>query len=227
MPTRRNFLTLTTVAVALAPLRGFAQAKSEAEVSPTEDLMREHGVLRRILLIYEHFQQNKPVDPKVITSAADIIRSFIEGYHEELEEDFLFPRFEKAGKLTELVKVLREQHQVGRRLTAEIRQLATSESGRTADAGGNMARVMAAFVRLYRPHAAREDTVLFPALHQLVSAKEFDGLGDQFEEKERALFGKDGFERMVARVADLEQQLGMYDLEQYSKVAPSPKPKKQ
>ncbi len=226
MPTRRNFLAISGTAVILAPLTGFAQAKSEAEVSPTEDLMREHGVLRRILLIYEHFQQN-PVDPKVLTSAADIIRSFIEDYHERLEEDFLFPRFEKADKLTELVKVLREQHQVGRRLTAEIRQFATPEPRRARNPGRNMATAMGAFVRLYRPHAAREDTVLFPALHQLVSAKEFDALGDQFEDKERALFGKDGFERMVARVAELERQLGMYDLEQYSRAAPSPKPEKQ
>src|SRR5262245_27405100 len=34
-----------------APKKG--AGKKEADIPPTEDLMREHGVLRRILLIYE------------------------------------------------------------------------------------------------------------------------------------------------------------------------------
>jgi hypothetical protein len=35
----------------------------------------------------------------------------------KMEEDFLFPRFENANQLVDLVKVLREQHQAGRRVT--------------------------------------------------------------------------------------------------------------
>jgi hypothetical protein len=31
----------------------------------------------------------------------------------------------------------------------------------------------------------------------------------KFEDEEQRLFGKDGFERMVARVADLEKSLGL------------------
>ncbi len=178
--------------------------------------MREHGVLRRILLIYDRFIQNKPMNPTVIVEAADIIRRFIEGYHEKLEEDFIFPRLEKAGKLAELVRILREQHQLGRRLTGDIQQLASPAGRRSADAARRMAQSMSAFQRLYRPHAAREDTVLFPALHQIVSLNEFQALGDQFEDKEKELFGKDGFETMVNRVETLEKQVGLYDLAQFS-----------
>ena len=181
--------------------------------------MREHGVLRRILLLYDDFvpkltQKNRP-DVKVIATAAGIIRNFIENYHEKLEEDFLFPRFEKAGQLPDLVKVLRQQHQVGRGLTSDIERLATAGLHSDADAH-RMAQAMGEFRRMYRPHAAREDTVLFPAVHQLVSAKEFDSLGDQFEDKERELFGKNGFESMVGRVAELEKQVGLYDMAQFS-----------
>ena len=45
------------------------------------------------------------------------------------------------------------------------------------------------FVAMYRPHAAREDTDLFPMLRSLVSAHEY--------EKEHQLFGDDGFEKMA------------------------------
>jgi hypothetical protein len=65
---------------------------------------------------------------------------------------------------------------------------------------------------MYRPHEAREDTVLFPALHGIVSAKEVDALGERFEKKEQELFGADGFEKVVEDIAGLEKKIGLYDL---------------
>ena len=64
---------------------------------------------------------------EALNNSAQIIRNFIEDYHEKLEEDFLFPRFEKANHLTDLVKILRTQHQVGRKLTEQIIQSAKYE----------------------------------------------------------------------------------------------------
>jgi hypothetical protein len=95
-----------------------ADAKSEPEgedeITPTEDLMREHGILKRVLLVYREIdrrldaKRDFPAD--ALADAAGIIRHFIEDYHEKLEEDFLFPRFEKAGNQVDLTRVLREQH---------------------------------------------------------------------------------------------------------------------
>ena len=56
---------------------------------------------------------------------------------------------------------------------------------------------------MYNPHEAREDTVLFPAFRGIVSAHEFDSLGEDFEKKEDELFGDDGFEKMVDKVAQI------------------------
>src|SRR3954470_3577247 len=80
-------------------------AKKEPEISPTEDLMREHGLLNRVLLVYEECARrlDSGEEVKVLPDAAKIIRDFIEGYHERLEEQQLFPRFRKANKLTDLV----------------------------------------------------------------------------------------------------------------------------
>ena len=72
--------------------------------------MREHGVLKRVLLIYgeaiRRIDANADLPPDTVADSAKIIRSFIEDYHEKLEENFLFPRFRKAGKLVDLVDVL-------------------------------------------------------------------------------------------------------------------------
>jgi hemerythrin-like domain-containing protein len=196
------------------------KAEKAEEVSPTEDLMREHGVLNRVLLIYDEvlrrLRGNEQVDAKVLSDAAGIIRRFIEQYHEKLEEDYLFPRFEKANRLTDLVKTLRSQHAAGRNVTSNILQLATPAGFKNADQKRRLQDALRAFTRLYRPHEAREDTVLFPAFHDLVSQHEFDALGEEFEKKEHQLFGADGFQTMVDRVAGLEKALGIYDLSQFT-----------
>ena len=58
--------------------------------------------------------------PQAVTDGATIIRKFIEEYHEKVEEDHLFPRFRKAGKLVSLVDTLLKQHQAGRRITERV-----------------------------------------------------------------------------------------------------------
>ena len=75
-----------------------------------------------------------------------------------------------------------------------------------------LAKELRAFVRMYRPHAAREDTDLFPAFHALFSEQEFDALGDQFEAEEHKLLGANGFEGAVVTVAQIEAQLGIGNL---------------
>ncbi|HET6206016.1 MAG TPA: hemerythrin domain-containing protein, partial [Terracidiphilus sp.] len=149
-----------------------------------------------------------------VTAGATIVRKFVEDYHEKLEEDHLFPRFRKAGKLVELVDVLYAQHQAGRRVTARI--LATAASLKTADDRNRLARDLEAFNRMYAPHEAREDTVLFPALHKIVSPHEYDAMGEQFEKIERTTFGGDGFDIYLDKVEALEKRLGIYDLAQFT-----------
>ena len=193
----------------------------EDEVSPAEDLMREHGVLKRILMIYESAAQRletKPAElpPDALRKSAEIIRSFIEDYHEKLEEDFLFPRFRQAGKLVDLVDVLLAQHNAGRKLTDATLRLATDKSVKDDADRKSLVLSLRQFVRMYAPHEAREDTVLFPALRKIVTRNEYDTLGEDFEKKEHELFGAEGFERMVERVAAIEKELGIYDLAQFT-----------
>jgi len=75
---------------------------------------------------------------------------------------------------------------------------------------------LAAFNRMYRPHEAREDTVLFPALHSVVSKHEYDAMGEEFERIERKTFGGDGFDMAVDQVTELEKQFGIYDIAQFT-----------
>jgi hemerythrin-like domain-containing protein len=201
-------------------LKNVGAVSPEGGISAAEDLMREHGVLDRILLIYEEcvrrIEAKEPFDADMLYSAARLVQNFVEDYHEKLEEDYIFPRFENTGRLTDLTQVLRKQHEAGRVLTSKIVDLADEETLKESPGRLNLVHCLRQFIRLYRPHKAREDTVLFPAIHSLLTERELAALGDAFEDKEQESFGKDGFEKVVEDVAALERSLGIYDLPQFS-----------
>jgi hypothetical protein len=69
---------------------------------------------------------------------------------------------------------------------------------------------------MYRPHEAWEETVLFPTLRRILPARQVKELGEQFEEQERHLLGEEGFEKAVHRVAAIEKQLGIYELDKFT-----------
>ena len=227
MNERRRFLQasaalgLTALSPGLAPAR-FDDKKDAAmeEVSVAEDLMREHGVLNRVLLLYEEGLRRlggtEDVSPDVFHKPATLVRKFVENYHEKLEVNFLFPAFEKKKMLTDLVAVLRKQHQDGRDLTAVVLREATSDRFGKADSRKELVTAVEAFIRMYRPHEAREDTVLFPSLPRVFTARQLKDLGEQFEKEEDRLFGDEGFEKVVDQVAALEKQMGIYDLDQFT-----------
>jgi len=218
---RRSFLSAAAGSLVLPSTLAFAEEKEEKEedVSTNEDLMREHGILKRVLIAYDEIirriRAGHDFPPEAVTDGATIIRKFIEEYHEKLEEDHLFPRFRKANKLVELVTVLNAQHQAGRRVT-ELILAAARGSLKSADERNRLAQDLEAFNRMYSPHEAREDTVLFPALHKVVSPHEYDAMGEQFEKIERQTFGGEGFDIYVDKVSALEKRLGIYDLAKFT-----------
>src|SRR3989442_2847145 len=70
----------------LAMTRRNGQEPEEEEVSPPEDLMREHGVLKRVLLVYDEairrIDAKQDLPPDAVHNSAQVIRSLIEDYHE-------------------------------------------------------------------------------------------------------------------------------------------------
>jgi MazG family protein len=135
---------------------------------------------------------------------------------EKLEEEHLFPRFERAGTQADLVGVLRKQHQAGRQLTATILERTTAAAAAKDASASALAETLGQFVRMYRAHEAREDTVLFPAFRDLVSKDEYERLGEAFESQETKVLGEKGYERIVGEVAQIERTLGIYELASFT-----------
>jgi hemerythrin-like domain-containing protein len=225
---RRNVLKVGAVSLAGLPalLWGETQQKNAGKIDPDagvtapEDLMKEHGVLNRCLLIYEEairrLRNEEEVAPDVFNHTAELIRTFVEEYHEKNEETYIFPVFEKHNKLVELVQTLKSQHIAGRKVTARILALSTPEQFRSQDNRTQLVTFCQSFIRMYRPHESREDTVLFPALRTLLTPSQVQALGDKMEEDEHKVLGNEGFEKSVDKVTSIETALGIYDLTQFT-----------
>jgi len=208
--------------------RGKIANEGSDSVTATEDLMREHGVLRRTLIVYSELSNrlragDGQVEPAALADAAKLFREFGEQYHERrLEEQYIFPEVRKAGGPNEkLVEVLLAQHQRGREITEYLYGIGSA--GQIDTQGEALARALTAMARMYEAHSAWEDTIIFPAWKRTQSKSRLDELAEKFEEIEHQQFGKDGFEDALERIARIEQTLGLSDLGFYT-APPLPNP---
>jgi hemerythrin-like domain-containing protein len=196
------------------------------EVTAAEDLMREHGILRRALLFYQESatrlrQDPASVPPDTLEKTANLFRVFGEDYHEKkLEEVFIFPIVKKSPAVpATYVDVLLAQHARGREITDYVLSL-TKADRIPSNSVEPLAKTLESFVRMYAHHAAIEDTVVFPAWKAVVGEAELDALAAKFEEIESEQFGGDGFDAALKRMEEIETSLGLSNLEMFT--APSP-----
>lgn len=154
---RRRFLLATGLVIGVPTLtRGKAAEKPNPDegVTAPEDLMKEHGVLNRCLLIYEggmrRLRNSDELTPEVFGHTAQLIHTFVEQYHEQNEEKYIFPEFAKAQKLVALVDTLKIQHRAGRQVTAQILDLSQPDKFRLPASREKLLLACASFIRMYR-----------------------------------------------------------------------------
>jgi hemerythrin-like domain-containing protein len=231
--TRRELLAGISIAGAGALLIGCRRTSNQtnqegaalgesapAEVTAVEDLMREHGVLRRALFVYRESaaklkQDAASVPLDELEKTAQLFRVFGEDYHEtKIEEAFIFPVIKRfRGAAVQQVDTLIVQHARSREISDYILSVTKADSI-SSTAAGALATAMESFVRMYEYHAAIEDTVIFPMWKGLLGEAELDELAAKFEEVEAEHFGDDsGFESAVSRMAEIETNLGLNSLE--------------
>jgi hemerythrin-like domain-containing protein len=215
---------LIVPAEAAPQVRPDARRKAEEsaeDVSATEDLMREHGVLRRILIVYGELAGRlragaRDLDAAALAEAARLFRDFGEQYHERaLEEPYIFPEVHRTGgPNAKLVEVLLQQHQRGREITDYLQGVAAR--GQIGSDAGSLANALGSMARMYEAHSVWEDTVVFPAWKKTQSRSRLHDLAERFEEIEHRRFGRDGFDDAVARIGRIEGMLNLADLDRYT-----------
>lgn len=179
--------------------------------------MTEHGVLKRLLLVYEtasgRLAAGETPPAEAIAETADLITDYVEGFHEGLEEAYIFPRVQAANPA--LIHTLLVQHDRGRHLTSAISFL-TTQNLEHAAARTSLRRYLDMFVAMYARHEAWEDTVVFPAIRAVTRPQTLDQLATRFAELEAAQYGDTGHVRILARVSSIERRLDIGDLADFT-----------
>ena len=242
---RRSFFTTAGAAVLLAACRRderdlvqtagasllpAPEPKASDEVASedmtaVEDLLLEHGILRRALVVYREvaarLHERGEVAGDLIHSSAKLVREFGEDYHErKMEEAYVFPDVKRhGGPAAALVDVLIAQHERGRVLTDWV--ISVTQSSKVGAGVEELAKVLDDYALMYEAHAAWEDTVLFPAWKKAISRQLLRERRNRFEEIEYEQLGAPGFEDACLRkIADIEASLGIGDLAQLTAPAP-------
>lgn len=199
-------------------LTACAKTGGREDVTANEDLMREHGILRRALLVYREAGRRALWDTSTIPQTAlhdtaVLFRRFGEDYHErKLEEAYIFPQLSKVSpELRALAETLTAQHERARAITDYLLDISSRPKFPAVDSN-SFASAVSALELMYEHHAAREDTIVFPAWKKSLGPHEYDEMGDKFEDIEKQTFGHDGFDDAVKQIARIETAFGLSDI---------------
>jgi hemerythrin-like domain-containing protein len=193
--------------------------KAMDKISATEELCIEHAMLDRIFLAMDHTLKmagsGKKADLSPIKKACGMIEAVVNQHHMKIEEDEIYPKFARDAMLSPLVEEFKVQHDEARKMVARIDQLS-----RTAGGKANIDELNAVFTDLkdmLTAHAAREETVLFPAMQGTWAEKDLKALKETQEEHEEKLLGKDAGEKIYAMLGDVEASAGIDSVRDFTR----------
>ena len=195
------------------------EGHGKAFVPPTEEVMREHGVVHRLLMVYDEVGRRLAREqdvPSVVLNANTLVDSFIENFHEELEESLIFNEFRSAGSHTALVQELSKQHRLGRRIAQRAYFLAGKSDPMEDPTRRQLIRACRTYARMYRAHAAYEDSVLLPAFRDIVSEDKFRKIGEEYTRREKERWGSDGVTGLLQELREIEELLDIGSLDSFT-----------
>ncbi len=202
------------------PLKKKGEELEEKVSSPVEDLMKEHGAVERILLIYQRMIEmaitGQEIDVSVIRRASKMVDEYVASHHERDEENYVFPKFREANYIVDLVDTLERQHDVARELNAQVMELSSKGAEISQDEAVRLLDLCGMFINMYLPHISRENTILFPVFFDIVSADYVNDIKEKMEGEEEKVLGETGFRGLMGRISELEKEIGIHELSRYT-----------
>ena len=175
------------------------------ELAPVQALALGHGTIERIVLICEELQrrrlERRSLPIEAVSKAAGVATRYVVNFHQELEEEFAFPLFEKSAT----VKTLRAEHEQASDLIGRMVGLCKKAAPGDVDDSLALIQSLAEFSLLYSRHLAYEDNVLLPRFAEKGQGK----VTEQFSRRARELAAANGVDTIASELQSLEKQLGL------------------
>jgi hemerythrin-like domain-containing protein len=176
-------------------------------VHPTDLLRQEHELVRLVAGAMERevaiIEQTREVRRVRVARMVDFARHFTDGRHHRKEEELLFSLLrERNAGVDAAIGTMLSEHGMGR---AAIRAVdAALDEGEHDDDGPEIIAVnLGVYAGLVRLHMAKEEVVLFPLAERLLSVREMEMLGEEFERLEALEDGRGESARYEALAREL------------------------
>jgi len=163
-------------------------------MKPRGPLMIEHRLIEKMIGIINDqitlMEKNQTVDPVLIDTIVDFIKTYADRTHHGKEEDILFRDLEGKNMSesdTRIMKELVEEHQQGRKLVADIVAAKQSYLAGDMESLTAMIKGLKELAAFYPEHIKKEDAVFFPGTEKYFTNEELDAMLEEFWTFDRSL----------------------------------------
>jgi hemerythrin-like domain-containing protein len=182
-------------------------------MAKTLDIIRdEHRSIAAILHGMEYLvdrirARKAKIDPRVFRAMIYYLDTFSERMHHPKEDRFLFSALRnRGGEAATAVADLEREHAAGGNTLRRLEQcLVRYEEGGDREFSA-FAEAVAKFVREYRDHMHKEESIVFPLAERLLSAQDWQAIDRAFEENRDPLAADRDtrdFEKLFDRIVNL------------------------
>jgi hemerythrin-like domain-containing protein len=184
---------------------------------PIGPLMIEHRLIERVIDLLDGWTgrvvEKEQVDPALIDTVVDFIRTYADRTHHGKEEDILFRELAEKPLSKEhrgLMQTLVDEHvyareTVGALVRAKARCVQGDQAA-SAEALPVILEKISALVALYPGHIEREDKVFFPAAMQYLDRSEQEAMLQEMWEFDKHMI----HEKYRTVVEQLERESGQH-----------------
>jgi hemerythrin-like domain-containing protein len=157
-------------------------------------LMIEHRLIEKMLQLVNKvlikIKKQETVDPVIVDTVVDFIRTYADRTHHGKEEDILFRELEKKNMSNDnrrIMNELIEEHILGRKITRELIEANTRYRRGENSALSIITAKLSTLVDFYPKHIEKEDKVFFPASRAYLSEEEEQAMLKAFGEFDRKM----------------------------------------
>jgi len=153
----------------------------------TKILMDEHRLIERVLtalqVAAQRVSQGDEIRPAFFLNAALFIKNYADGCHHNKEEGVLFVALISSGMPMQggPVGAMLADHEQGRLFTHEMRDAAQKWEAGDQSASNAVVQNAFGYVALLRQHIQKEDSILFPMAHRVLSPERQDQVDADFD----------------------------------------------
>jgi hemerythrin-like domain-containing protein len=175
-------------------VRAGRKLKGDMIMMPIGPLMIEHRLIERVIEVLRielgKMAEGKEVDPTLIDTAVDFIRTYADRTHHGKEEAILFRDLAEKDLSAEDRRVMEElvsEHVYARKTVGELVNAKERYLEGHTDALETILKKLGALVTLYPGHIEKEDKVFFPASMKYLSQSEQDAMLEEMWKFDRGM----------------------------------------